>query len=123
MSPRGGLVAALLAVLAGPACADDGGPRLESATPAAARANDSVRLTGRRLCGGDCATAAGEVVVGLTLPAVRAVVTAYADDAATIVIPPAAVVGASELVVTVGERSSNALAFEVLPAQGAEAAR
>lgn len=113
--PRSGAVAVALALLAGPACADDGGPRLESAQPAAARANASVRLVGRRLCGGDCATAAGEVVIGLDLPAIRAVITAYSDDEAMIVIPPAAKVGDSALVVTVDERSSNALAFEVLP--------
>lgn len=76
-----------------------------------------VTLTGRRLCGasGDCGRAGGAVDIGLDPPMVRAIVVSYADTRAQIVIPPAAPVGATVLVVTVGERSSNALDFEVLP--------
>ena len=99
------------------ACADDGGPRLDAATPSSARRNEMVTITGRRLCGtsGDCATAAGEIQLGLEPPMVRAVVVSYSDTATAIVVPASAPIGATSLIVTVGERSSNALAFEVLP--------
>jgi len=118
--PRSGrsLASALvgLGVLAG-GCADDGGPRLDGVVPAAASRNAAVTITGRRLCGasGDCATAGGEVDLGLALPMVRAIVMSYSDTSAAIVIPPVAPVGATALIVTVDERSSNALDFEVLP--------
>lgn len=98
------------------ACADDGGPRLLAATPAAAPRNAMVMLTGQRLCGGgDCSTAAGEVQIGTEPPMVRAIVVSYADTAAQIVIPPVTPIGKTQLIVTVDERSSNALDFEVLP--------
>lgn len=99
------------------ACADDGGPRLMAATPAAAARNATVMLTGQRLCGssGDCAMAGGEVQIGLELPMVRALVLSYSDTAAQIVIPLVTPVGKTALIVTVDDRSSNALDFEVLP--------
>ena len=98
-------------------CADDGGPRLDAVTPAASPRRSTVTLTGSRLCGarGDCATAAGQVNLGLALPAVRAIVVSYSDTTAQIMIPDAAPVGETALVVTVNERSSNALDFEVVP--------
>ena len=99
------------------ACSEDNGPRLEAAIPAAAMRDARVDLTGRRLCGADgaCANAAGEVQIGIEPPTVRAVVVAYSDTSAQIVIPSVAPIGATVLIVTVNERSSNALAFEVLP--------
>lgn len=98
-------------------CADDAGPRLESATPPSASREATVVLAGRRLCGadGDCSTAAGEIQLGINPPTVRAIVVSYTDTSAQIVIPPAAPVGATVLIATVNERSSNALDFEVLP--------
>jgi len=98
-------------------CVDDGGPRLETATPAAAARNATVTLTGSRLCGasGDCATAGGQVQLGLALPVVRAIVVSYGDTAAQIMIPPVTPIGPTTLLVTVNERTSNALDFEVLP--------
>lgn len=107
---------ALIGSLALTCCADDGGPRLDAATPAAAARNARVTLTGRRLCGprGDCATAAGEVQLGLALPMVRAVVVSFSDTSAQIVIPPVTPLGPTTVLVTVNERSSNALAFEVV---------
>ncbi|HEU4726601.1 MAG TPA: IPT/TIG domain-containing protein [Kofleriaceae bacterium] len=109
--------AALVAGLVGAGCADDGGPRLDAVSPAAASRNATVTITGRRLCGarGDCSRATGEVDLGLDPPMVRAIVVSYADTRAQIVIPPVAPVGSSALIVTVDERSSNALDFEVLP--------
>jgi hypothetical protein len=98
-------------------CSDDAGPRLESATPAAAAREAIVVLAGQRLCGpgGDCTTAAGEIQLGINPPIVRAIVVSYSDTSAQIAIPPAAPVGATVLIATVNERSSNALDFEVLP--------
>ena len=104
-----------LAALAG--CAGDDGPRLDSVLPRTASRNATVTIAGARLCGdrGDCARAAGEVQLGITPPAVRAVVVSYSDTAAQILIPPITPVGDTVLIVTVNERSSNALDFEVLP--------
>lgn len=103
--------------LASAGCADDGGPRLDAASPAAARGGAQVTVTGRRLCGSsaDCAVAGGSIQLGLSPPVVRAVVVSYSDTEAQIVIPPITPVGETVVVVTVNERSSNALAFEVLP--------
>lgn len=111
------LLVALLGLAALASCADDGGPRLLTVTPASASHNAMVTVTGSRLCGApsDCANAAGEVELGLEPPMVRALVVGYSETAAQIVIPAAAPVGATVLTVTVNERSSNALDFEVLP--------
>jgi hypothetical protein len=99
------------------ACSDDAGPRLDAVTPAAAARDATVEITGRRLCGSGaaCATAAGEVQIGIDPPTVRAVVVSYSDTSAQIVIPSVTPIGDTVLVVTVNERSSNALEFEVLP--------
>jgi hypothetical protein len=104
-----------VAVFAG--CGDDGGPRLDTVMPAAAPREAHVTIAGHRLCGirGDCAQAAGEVQLGLEPPMVRANVVSYSDTIAEIAIPSIAPVGRTVLIVTVDERSSNALAFEVLP--------
>ena len=98
------------------ACADDGGPRLEAVTPASAARGVAVTITGTRFCGvaGDCASAGGQVQVGLDQP-VRAELVGYDATAAKIIVPQAAPSGATDLVLTVDGRSSNALAFQVLP--------
>ncbi|MBA2543097.1 MAG: hypothetical protein H0V17_25880 [Deltaproteobacteria bacterium] len=98
-------------------CTDARGPRLESVSPEAAPRTTRVTITGERLCGtsGNCDTAGGEFQIGLGLPAIHANVIALDDDSATLEIPEIAEVGATEIVLTVNERSSNALAFEVLP--------
>jgi hypothetical protein len=113
-----GLASALVGLtVVAAGCTDDGGPRLDGVVPAAASRNTTVTISGRRLCGatGDCTTAAGEVDLGLTLPMVRASVVSYSDSLAEVVIPPVAPVGTTVLIVTVDERASNALGFEVLP--------
>lgn len=86
-------------------------------SPAAAARSEMVVLTGSRLCGAtpDCTTAAGAVQIGLGLPTVKATVVSYSDTSAQIVIPSVTPTGTTELVITVNERASNALAFEVLP--------
>ena len=85
--------------------------------PTAVARNGVVAIVGRRLCGprGDCATAGGEIQLGIDLPTVRANIVSYSDTSAQIAIPPAAPVGATVLIAIVNERSSNALDFEVLP--------
>jgi hypothetical protein len=85
--------------------------------PAAAPREATIVITGRRLCGpgADCAHAAGEVQLGLEPPMVRVRVISYFDTVAEVAIPSIAPVGPTQLIVTVGERSSNALGFEVLP--------
>jgi len=107
--------ALILLVVVG--CTDDRGPRLESATPAAAPRGARVMLVGVRLCGEPpkCETAAGAIQIGLSPPTTLAAVIEYEDGAALIEIPMVTEVGSTEIVVTVNERSSNALAFEVLP--------
>lgn len=109
-----GVVVATLAVAG---CADDGGPRLDAVMPAAAGRNGQVMLFGSRLCGarGDCESAGGEVTIGIDPPVVQAAILAYEDMSATIVLPVITPIGKTQLVVTVNERSSNALDFEVLP--------
>lgn len=101
-----------LALLVG--CTDASGPHLTEVTPAAAPRGARVTLTGERLCAGDCETAGGEVQVGLGLPAAIATVIEYEDDRAVLEIPAQAELGSSEIVVTVNDRASNAIAFEVL---------
>ena len=98
-------------------CSDDEGPRLETATPAAAGRNGVVSIAGHRLCGpqGDCAKVGGEIQLGIDPPTVRANIVSYSDTSATIAIPPATPVGPTVLIAIVNERSSNALDFEVLP--------
>jgi hypothetical protein len=104
-------------VIAASGCADDGGPRLDEVMPASAPHNTTVMLYGRRFCGsnGNCATAAGQVQIGLAAQPVRANVTDYSDTSAAIVIPDVTPTGATQIVMTVNERASNALDFEVLP--------
>ena len=105
-----------LLVLGLGAC-EDGGPRLERASPDAAVRGGIVTLTGARLCGeaGGCATAGGEIQIGFNPPVVLARIVAYADTEAQIQIPSVAEVGPTSLIATVNELSSNALDFEILP--------
>ena len=95
-------------------CADDRGPRLSSVEPAAAPPGARVTIHGARLCDGDCDTAAGKVQIGLDLPTTIATVIEYDDDRAVIELPTATPTGSTEILVTVNERASNAIAFEVL---------
>ena len=109
----------VLALIGGAlACAgDDGGPRLDSASPEMAPRGATVTLTGTRLCGatGDCARAAGQVQLGLSAPTVQAQVVSLSASSAQIVVPATTPIGRTSLVVTVNDQASNALAFEVVP--------
>ena len=104
--------AALLCIAA---CAEDNGPRLDSATPAAAVAGAIVTITGERLCGesGNCATAGGAIRIGYDNP-VQAMILDYAETRAQVRIPAITPVGETVLIATVNERASNALGFRVL---------
>ena len=95
-------------------CDDAEGPRLSTVAPPAASRGATVEITGRGLCSGDCETAGGEVQLGLSSEVVLAPVVEYTDDRAVISIPQIAPVGRTQLVITVNEQASNALAFEVL---------
>lgn len=98
------------------ACTDDGGPRLESVTPAAAGRGITVVLEGRRLClERPCSELGGEVQLGLGVPSYRATVTAASDTQWQFVVPSTVPPGETDLLITVAGQSSNALAFEVLP--------
>lgn len=108
---------ALIAVgtLATLGCATDDGPRLASVTPSSAAAGATVALAGSRLCGGDsCANAPATIALGIDPPMVTAAVVSYGDMAASFIVPPVAA-GATAIIVTVGDDSSNALPFTVLP--------
>ena len=98
-------------------CADDVGPRLDAVTPAAAETGAMVTLTGTKLCGAtaNCATAAGKIELGLSLPIAEAQIVSYADTSAVIVVPQLVPVGETMIVVTVNDQASNGLAFDVLP--------
>lgn len=97
------------------ACTDDGGPRLDAVSPAAAPRGAMVTLTGARFCApAGCAQAAGQIQIGLDQP-VRAQVVSFGSSSATIIVPQVTPVGDTELVLEVAGRSSNALAFQVLP--------
>jgi hypothetical protein len=97
-------------------CTDDHAPHLISVTPGAAPRGAQVTLAGERLCGDppDCDTAAGAIQIGLALPTTLATVLEYDDDRAVIEVPSTAEIGPTEIIVTVNERASNAIAFEVL---------
>jgi len=99
------------------ACAETTGPQLSSATPSASGHNTTVAIAGERLCAGNCATAAGSFVFGLgaDLPSVVLGTVSLTDTTAQVSIPDIAPAGKGQMVLTVNDSSSNALAFEVLP--------
>ncbi|MBA3538375.1 MAG: hypothetical protein H0T79_01995 [Deltaproteobacteria bacterium] len=115
---RGATLARVLAGMLGVSgCVAEQGPRLLAVTPGAAPREALVTLEGERLCGAtdDCTRAAGEILIGFDPPQVRATVVRYDVDRAEIRIPSIAPIGATQLVVTVDDRTSNAIDFEVRP--------
>jgi len=96
--------------------ADDGGPKLASASPASAAHGASVIVTGEHLClSRPCEQTGGTLQLGLAVPSVQAIVTDASDTRWAFVVPAAVPSGDTEIVITVNGRSSNALSFEVLP--------
>lgn len=112
-----GSLLALVAASSLTGCTDDGGPRLEAVTPSASARNTMVTLTGQRLCGAndDCVHATGSIVLGLSPPQIQATIVTSDSTSIRVVIPAIAELGTTHLIATVDDRSSNALAFEVLP--------
>ena len=108
-------VAAALALAGG--CADDGGPRLTSITPVSPHQGDPVELAGTRFCGahGDCTNIAATVMLGDSAPFFDAPAVMWSATLADVDIPLDAPVGKTSLVMTVDDRSSNALEVEILP--------
>ncbi|HUJ60300.1 MAG TPA: hypothetical protein VLX92_17455 [Kofleriaceae bacterium] len=104
---------AVIALAAG--CRDDGGPRLDSVMPAQAPRAAMVTLAGSRLCGAsaDCSDVPAQVQFGLDGQPALADVVSYTATAAEVIVPGAAPIGSTEIVVMVGDQSSNALPFEV----------
>ena len=104
-------------VLVAGCVADDGGPRLEGATPSPAALSAMVTVTGTRLCGASssCNEVDATFQIGLGLPSIDAVIQAYSDTSAVIVIPQDAPIGMTSIIVTVDDKASNALPFEVMP--------
>jgi len=98
------------------ACADDGGPRLSRAVPERAGIGQSVEIIGDRFCGSasDCTSVGATVEIGLDAPIVQARIITYEATTATIEIPTIVSPGATDIILTVNGRSSNALPFEVL---------
>ena len=92
-------------------------PYLSSVDPISAQHGAVVTIYGSLLCGpsSNCTNAGGEIQIGLDPPVVQAVIDNYTAYNVEITIPTAAPVGKTSLVLTVDGRSSNALAFEVLP--------
>ncbi len=99
------------------ACSTEPGPELVAANPPAASHDQTVVLSGERLCGtsNDCMAVTSTIQIGLGLPTIDAVISDYSATFATIVIPDLATIGKTDLVITVNNRASNALAFTVLP--------
>jgi hypothetical protein len=96
---------------------DDGGPRLDAVAPTSAPHDAMVVVAGSRLCGpiGECANVAAVVQLGLEPPMIDAPIVAYTPTSATFVVPQAAPIGATSVLVTVGNETSNALDFTVAP--------
>jgi hypothetical protein len=96
---------------------DDGGPRLDAVAPASAPHGAMATIAGSRLCGplGECTNISAAVQLGLEPPMIDAAIISYTPTSATFVVPQAAPAGATSLLVTVGNETSNALAFTVTP--------
>lgn len=106
----------LLALVAG--CSSQGtGPQLTSASPSSAAHGATVTIRGEHMCDGDCATAAGEFTVdgGEDSLTVQLPIVMFGDTSAQVTIPDTAPVGTTDIVLTVDDSASNALAFGVLP--------
>ncbi|MBZ0235847.1 MAG: IPT/TIG domain-containing protein [Deltaproteobacteria bacterium] len=105
------------------ACQPGSGPTIDRVVPAQGTRGAMVTVHGDGFCGegrgagdGTCTTLPpGSVDFGLELPMARALVLSWGETAIAVTVPDAARVGATEVIVTVDGRSSNAGAFEVLP--------
>jgi hypothetical protein len=112
------VIRALCLVAAAACSTDDGGPRLDSIAPTSVMQGAMAMLTGSRLCGAGgsaaCANVPATIALGIEPPMVQAEVVSYTDTAATFVVPSIVPAGQTDVIVTVGDQSSNALSFDVL---------
>ena len=99
------------------ACADDGGPRLDSVSPVAASHGTTVALMGERLClaHDTCSGLGGEVQLGLDVPSYQATIVSATDERWEFQVPAIIPTGDTQVIVIVNGRSSSSLPFEVLP--------
>jgi hypothetical protein len=112
----GRLAAAIVAGVGVGGCAGADAPTLDSASPASATRGGAVVLRGDGFCVPDCESSpAGTVDFGVEIPQIRAVVVAWDATAIQVVVPQMVDTGPTEIVVTVNDRTSNAIDFEVLP--------
>lgn len=104
-------------VAAGGGCEAASVPSLDSIAPAAAARGAIVELRGAGFCAtADCSdSAVGAVDFGVEIPQIRAAVVTWAVDRISVVVPQSVDPGPIEILVTVEDRSSNAIDFEVLP--------
>jgi hypothetical protein len=102
---------AILLLLGG--CATQYDPKLTSAAPDHDIAGGLISLSGTDLCDGDCDTAAGEVLFGLGSTPLRAQVEMFDDDTVILTVPSFAPDGPTQIVVSVRDKSTNALDFTV----------
>ncbi len=77
----------------------------------------TITLTGERLCLAEptCMGLGGEVQLGLDVPSYRAALLSATDERWEFQVPSIVPAGDTQVIVIVSGRSSNALAFEVLP--------
>jgi hypothetical protein len=99
------------------ACAEDGGPKLDTVSPVAAGHGATVALMGQRLCQArpTCSGLGGEVQLGLDVPSYQAAIVSSTDERWEFRVPSIIPAGETQVIVIVSGRSSNALSFEVLP--------
>ncbi len=120
---RGALTMMALSLGRPVAACEAPGPQIAAVEPAQAPRGATVRVHGTGFCGdgrgsatGDCVPLPpGSVVFGLELPAARAAVQAWRDDAIAVTVPTGAAIGSTVVVVTVDGRSSGGGDFEVTP--------
>ena len=106
---------AALAAIAVAGCAGAGAPSIDQLTPATGRRGDAVVVHGDGFCVPDCdGSPMGAVDFGLD-PLIRATALTWDATAIQVIVPQSVELGTTEVIVTVNDRSSNAVDFEVVP--------
>ena len=105
----------LVAVLLVGACAADGGPRLSSVSPESPARGAVVEIDGQGFCGtsGNCANVSAFVQLGSSSPFIDVVPMTWTATAVTGLIPDAAPLGPTPLVMTVNGLASNELDLDI----------
>ena len=99
------------------ACADDDGPTITSLAPPAARHAAVVMIVGTNLCGGvsTCHGLGGMIQIGLSSPSYQATPYDVTNDMWKFQVPDIVPLGATDVLISINGRASNAIGFEVLP--------